>query len=95
MKKVFSSSYSAYSASITMENLFFFVFVVEKIANTAKISRKFYLTIIAILFWSLNVFAILATNLNHFVAIYLVIFFGIHFLFKFFYIMAKPAWEKF
>ena len=95
MEKVFSSSYSANSASIAMENLFFFVFIVEKIANTAEISCKLDLTIITIFFWCLDMFAILAANLHYFVTVYLVIFFGVHFIFKFFNVMAKPAIEKF
>ena len=91
MEKVFSSSYSANSASITVENLFFFVFVIEKIADTAEISCKLDLTIVTILFRCLDMFAVLAANFHYFVTVYLVIFFGVHFIFKFCNVMAKPT----
>jgi hypothetical protein len=95
MKEVFSSSHSAYSASITMKYLFFFVFIIEKIAHTAEIPRKFDLTIFTILLWSLDMFTVLTANLYYFMTVYLVIFFWVHFVFKLYNIMAKPAREKF
>lgn len=95
MKEVFSSPYSTYSTSITMKNLFFFVFIIEKIAHTAEIPRKFDLTIFTILLWSLDMFTVLTANLYYFMTVYLVIFFGVHFVFKLCNIMAKPAREKF
>ena len=95
MEIVFSSSNSAYAASIAMKYFFFFVFVIEQIANTTKISGKLDLAIFTIFLRRLNMFTNLAANLNYFMSINFMIFFRIHFILIFSYIMAESAWEEF
>ncbi len=95
MKKVFPSTNSTNTTSVTMKNFFCKIVVIKKITNSTKVSCKFNTTRFAILLWSLFGKTFIAFYSFYIMAINLVIFFRIKFILIFYFVMTKSAREKF
>jgi hypothetical protein len=94
MEKIFFSSYSAYSTIVTVKYLFLFPFIIKKVTNFTKVSRKLYLAFLTLLLRSLNMFTIHALDIYNRMSIHLMILFRIHFILIFDFIMTDSACKE-
>ena len=93
MKKVFLPSNTTYATPITMENLFAFPVIVEKLAYFTKIACKLNITLFTFFLWLLNSLTLITLDFFDSLPVDLVILFGVHLIVIFCVIMAKSARE--
>ena len=95
MKEVFSTTNTANSTLVAMENFLFITLVIKQVTNGAIITGKFNSTFLAVLLTGLYCITYHAFHFFNGMSVNLVILFRVRFLIKFHFIVTKSAYEKF